>query len=309
MAHHFLKLEGMSPKTLRAILDEAHARKRARAAGGQALCDSDAPLQGFLLVMLFAKSSTRTRISFDVAMRQLGGEALVVNFDSMQIAHGESLSDTASVLARYADILMMRTDNHNNLEEMAANDLIPIINGLSDRGHPCQILADIMTFEEHRGAIKDKHFAWVGDANNMAASWLEAAHIFGFHLRFSCPDYSFLEGDLLSSAEEKGFVERAASPEEAVRGADCVMTDTWHSLADDKQDRAAKARRLQPYAVDETLMARAQKDALFMHCLPAHRGEEVSAGVIDGAQSVVFDEAENRLHVQKGLLLWCLGKL
>jgi len=255
--------------------------------------------------MIFEKPSTRTRVSFEVAMKQLGGDVVVLRPDDMQLKRGETISDTAKVLSRYVDAIMMRTGSEKKLQELADHATVPVINGLTDRSHPCQVMADIMTFEEFRGSIAGRAVAWSGDANNVCNSWIHAAGRFDFDLRIAAPPELAPRPDMLAWAHDAGArVSVTHDPIDAVKGADLVVTDTWVSMGSDPENRH---NLLAPYRVDETLMARADPRALFMHCLPAHRGEEVTERVIDGPQSVVWDEAENRLHVQKGILAWCLG--
>jgi len=295
---HFLDLRDHDAATLRAMLDVAAAWKRAGRAGPR-------PLAGRTLAMLFDKPSTRTRVSFEVAMRQLGGEVVVLSGRDTQLGRGETVADTARVLSRYVDVIMLRTDRAAKLEELAANATVPVINGLTEASHPCQIMADLLTFEEHRGPIAGQVVAWVGAGNNVARSWIEAAARFGFTLRLSCPDRLAPPAEAMAwAAAEGAAVSLVATPEDAVLGARCVVTDTWVSMSDDPADNHHLL--LAPFQVNKALMARAARDAIFMHCLPAHRGEEVSAEVIDGPQSVVFDEAENRLHAQKAVLAWAL---
>jgi ornithine carbamoyltransferase len=259
--------------------------------------------------MLFEKSSTRTRISFDVAMRQLGGETIVLNHSDMQLGRGETIADTARVLSRYVDAIMMRASSHDTLLELAKHATIPIINGLSNKSHPCQILADIMTLEEAKGPLEPLTVAWVGDCNNVATSWIHAAVRFGFTLRIAAPKLLQPSLTLMEWARsEGGKLHLFEDPAEAVDGADCVVTDVWVSMGQE-QGSAERIALLQPYQVNEALMEKAAKDAIFMHCLPAHRGREVTDAVIDGPHSVVFDEAENRLHVQRAILAWCLEKV
>ncbi len=303
---HFLDLDGFEAKTLRSILDLGVAMKRETKAGRRSR-----PLDGKTLAMIFEKPSTRTRVSFDVAMRQLGGETIMLSAAEMQTGRGETVADTARVLSRYVDVIMMRTTVEEKLLEMAKYATVPVINGLTDKTHPCQLMADVMTYEEHRGPIQGKAIAWSGDGNNMATSWIHAAVQFDFELRVACPPELKPPADVLAWAEKsKGRITIGHDPESIVRGADCVVTDTWVSMGDEDPDSPGAARRhnlLRAYQVDQRLMAQAKKDAIFMHCLPAHRGEEVTADVIDGPQSVVFDEAENRLHAQKSILAWCLS--
>lgn len=263
-------------------------------------------IEDAILVMIFEKPSTRTRVSFDVAMRQLGGQTIALNHADLQTGRGEPPSDTAKVLSRYADAIMLRVNRHETLDEYAAHASVPIINGLSDLSHPCQILADIMTFEESKGAIKGKKIAWLGDGNNVAVSWMHAAVLFDFELQLACPPQLNPEKRVLDWVREKGGrVTLTDDADAAAKGADCIVTDTWVSMG--QTDASRRKQLLGPYAVDDALMKRAAKGAVFMHCLPAYRGHEVSASVIDGPQSVVFDEAENRLHAQKAILAWCLG--
>ena len=295
---HFLDLRDFDAATLRHMLDIAAGFKQARGL-------SSRPLAGKTLALIFEKPSTRTRVSFEVAMRQLGGDAIVLSSRDMQLGRGETVADTARVLSRYVDGIMLRTDRVWKLNELAAHATVPVINGLTEASHPCQIMADVLTFEEHRGPIAGQVVAWVGDGNNVARSWIEAATLFGFTLRLACPEEFGPPAHLLEWARAQGGrIELTADPVAAVAGARCVVTDCWVSMADEEGDRH---NRLLPYQVTAELMARAAPDAIFMHCLPAHRGEEVTAEVIDGPQSVVFDEAENRLHAQKGILAWALG--
>ncbi|HYM30449.1 MAG TPA: ornithine carbamoyltransferase [Candidatus Cybelea sp.] len=303
---HFLDLREFDRGTLRGILDRAVAMKKARPPHGKARPDVGKPLAGKLLVMIFDKPSTRTRVSFDVAMRQLGGESIVLNANEMQLGRGESPADTARVLSRYADAIMIRTTQPAKIKEMAAASAVPVINGLTNESHPCQLMADVMTFEEHCGPIAGKVVAWVGDGNNMASTWIQAAVRFDFELRLACPDALKPRKRMLDWARsEGGRITLTDDAETAVKAADCVVADVWVSMGDDAGDRH---NLLKPYQVNQRLMAQAKREAVFMHCLPAHRGEEVTADVIDGPQSVVVDEAENRLHAQKGILAWCLAE-
>ncbi|PKQ07514.1 MAG: ornithine carbamoyltransferase [Alphaproteobacteria bacterium HGW-Alphaproteobacteria-11] len=303
---HFLDLHEVSPDALRAILDDSRARKLARNGKGHAEPDADKPLKGKLLAMIFEKPSTRTRVSFDVAMRQLGGETLLLNGGDMQLGRGETVADTARVLSRYVDAIMIRTADHENLMELAAHASVPVVNGLTNLSHPCQLMADVMTFEEHKGPISGRRIAWVGDGNNMATSWIHAAGQLDFELRIACPPELAPSSEALAWAKKRGAkVHVTADPREAVAGVDCINTDTWVSMSDDAETAARRHNLLAPYRVDARLMAAAGKGAIFMHCLPAHRDEEMTADVIDGPASVVFDEAENRLHAQKGVLAWC----
>jgi len=296
---HFLDLHDFDLKTLRQMLDIAIGFK---AAGGV----SSRPLAGKMLALIFEKPSTRTRVSFEVGMRQLGGEVIVLNARDMQSGRGESVADTARTLSRYVDAIMLRTDRVSKLHELAQHATVPVINGLTDTSHPCQLMADVLTFEEHRGPIAGQVIAWCGDGNNVARSWIEAAVRFGFTLRLATPDALRPPAALLDWARAQGGrIELTDDPEAAVAGARAVVTDTWVSMADNPNE--SRHNLLAPYRVTSALMAKAEPDALFLHCLPAHRGEEVTAEVIDGPQSVVFDEAENRLHAQKGVLAWVLG--
>jgi ornithine carbamoyltransferase len=297
---HFLELDAIETATLRHILDLALDYKRAGAGNGAR------PLAGKCLAMIFEMPSTRTRVSFEVGMGQLGGSVVVLTPTEMQIGRGETIADTARVLSRYVDGVMMRTNSPDKLTELARNATVPIINGLTDHSHPCQLMADVMTFEEHRGPIAGRRVAWTGDGNNMAITWIQAAARFRFELRLACPPEMQPPAAEVERARAAGAtIIQTGDPREAVRGADCVTTDTWVSMGDQPGKR--RHNMLLPFQVDEELMALAAPDALFMHCLPAHRGEEVTAAVLDGPQSVVWDEAENRLHAQKGILTWCMG--
>jgi ornithine carbamoyltransferase len=300
-ARHFLDLKDFDTATLRQMLEAASGFKRAHGV-------SSRPLAGRTLALIFEKPSTRTRVSFEVAMRQLGGDVVMLSGKETQLGRGETVADTARVLSRYVDAIMLRTDAPEKLQEMARYATVPVINGLTAASHPCQLMADVMTFEEHRGPIAGQVVAWCGDGNNVARSWIEAAARFGFTLRLATPKELAPPAEVLAWAKAQGArVEWTNDPEKAIAGARCVVTDTWVSMSDDPAE--SRHNMLAPYRVTEALMAKAAKDAIFMHCLPAHRGEEVTAGVIDGPQSVVFDEAENRLHAQKGVLAWALGAL
>ncbi|MCW3473377.1 ornithine carbamoyltransferase [Limobrevibacterium gyesilva] len=296
---HFLDIRDFDTATLRHMLDISSGFK---AAGGV----SSRPLAGKTIALIFEKPSTRTRVSFEVAMRQLGGDVVMISGRDTQLGRGETVADTARVLSRYVDAIMMRTDAPEKLIEMAQYATIPVINGLTAASHPCQLMADVMTFEEHRGPIAGQVVAWCGDGNNVARSWIEAAARFGFTLRLATPDSLRPPAELVEWARAQGAkIEVTSDPAAAVAGARCVVTDAWVSMSDDPNSN--RHNLLAPYRVDSALMAKAAPDAIFMHCLPAHRGEEVTAEVIDGPQSVVFDEAENRLHAQKGVLAWALG--
>lgn len=298
---HFSDLAAIDAGDLRAMLDGAIAMKQRLKAGGHAR-----PLEGKMLAMIFDKPSTRTRVSFDVGMRQLGGETLMLTGAEMQLGRSETIADTARVLSRYVDMIVMRTTSHDRLVEMSENATVPVINALTDDTHPCQIMADLMTFEEHRGPVRDRLFAWSGDGNNVLHSLIEGSARFGFRLNIAVPEGSEPSRSYVDWANANGGrIEFKSSAVEAVSGADCVVTDTWVSMG--QEHRARGHNVFQPYQVNAELMARAKSDALFMHCLPAHRGEEVTDEVIDGPNSVVFDEAENRLHAQKAVLLWSMG--
>ncbi len=301
---HFLSLSDIPASELRAILDEAHRRKTARQGLPKGRPDVDAPFKGETLAMIFEKSSTRTRFSFDMAMRQLGGTSITVTASDMQIGRGETIEDTAQVLSRFVDGIMLRTHAHATLTDLAHNSSIPVINGLSDYNHPCQIMADLQTLEERGGDLSDMTLTWVGDGNNVAMSFVNAAAKFGYKLRLSCPDGYKIKGQFLETARQSGgVIEELDDPIAACSGTDVVIADTWVSMGDTDADQ--RMADLMPYQVNDGLMAATAKDAIFLHCLPAHRGEEVTASVIDGPQSAVFDEAENRLHAQKAILTWC----
>lgn len=305
---HFLDINKTAPTDLRAMIDQAAAMKRARADRPKGALDDDQPLAGRMVALIFEKPSTRTRVSFDVGVRQMGGQTMVLTGSEMQLGHGETIADTARVLSRYVDLIMLRTYEEDVLLEMAEHATVPVINGLTNRTHPCQIMADIQTYEEHRGPIAGKKVVWCGDGNNVFASFAHAAGQFGFDLTFSGPEPLDPERVFLEEARAKGVaVEIIRDPARAVAGADLVVTDTWVSMHDSQTTRERRHNQLRPYQVNAALMAQAKPDALFMHCLPAHRNEEVTDAVMDGPQSVVFDEAENRLHSQKAILRWCLG--
>lgn len=298
---HFTDLSAISPAELRTILDDARARKHRLKSG-----DVEKPLAGKVLAMIFEKPSTRTRVSFDVGMRQLGGETIMLTGAEMQLGRSETIADTAKVLSRYVDAIMIRTTFHDRMLELAEHATVPVINGLTDDTHPCQIMADVMTYEEHRGPVKDRLFAWTGDGNNVLHSLMEASARFDFRLNVAVPEGSEPAQKFSDwSKANGGRVAVMRSPEDAVKDADCIVTDTWVSMG--QEHRARGHNVFTPYQVNEALMKRAKPDALFMHCLPAHRGEEVTDEVIDGPNSVVFDEAENRLHAQKAVLAWCFG--
>ncbi|MEM6974054.1 MAG: ornithine carbamoyltransferase [Pseudomonadota bacterium] len=299
---HFLDLDQVAPKDLRAIIDQARAVKAARAGLPKGAPDAEQPLAGRVVALIFEKPSTRTRISFDVGIRQMGGSTLVLSGQEMQLGHGETVGDTARVLSRYVDAIMIRTFAHETLLELAENASVPVINGLTNKTHPCQIMADIMTFEEHRGPIAGHKIVWAGDGNNVCASWIQGAAAFGYELVFTGPETLDPDAEIVAAARAAGArvtIER--DPWAAVAGAAAVVTDTWVSMHDDPTSRERRHNQLRPYQVTEDLMAAAGEDAIFMHCLPAHREEEVTSAVFDGPRSVVFDEAENRLHVQKSV--------
>jgi ornithine carbamoyltransferase len=301
---HFLDLDRMELPQLRRMLEAGAAFKR-----GEALNGDDRPLAGKTLALIFEKPSTRTRVSFEAGMKQMGGEVIVLEQQGSQLGRGETVADTARVLSRYVDAIMLRTTKEEKLLEMAAAATVPVINGLTNRTHPCQLMADVMTLEERRGPAAGKRVAWCGDGNNMATSWIHAAVKFGFELNLACPELLRPPADVLEWAQaRKGRVSVTSDVAAAVRDADCVVTDVWVSMGDEPIG-SLHHNLLAGYRVDRQVMTLAKPDAIFMHCLPAHRGEEVTAEVIDGPQSAVWDEAENRLHAQKGILAWCLGLL
>lgn len=298
----FLDLSEFSRAELRTILDLGREIKSRRVKGQRA---KDRPLEGRTLAMIFDKPSTRTRVSFDVGMRELGGETIMLTGAEMQLGRGETMADTARVLSRFVDAIMIRILSHEHLTDLATHATVPVINGLTKKTHPCQVMADIMTFEEHRGDISGARVAWVGDACNVLTSWVHAAAKFGFTLDIATPEELAPRPELIAWArKEGGVVNVMRDPYEAVKESDCVLTDCWVSMGD--KDEKLRHALLAPYQVNANLMRHAAKDAVFMHCLPAHRGEEVTDEVMDGAQSLVFDEAENRLHAQKGVLAWCM---
>jgi ornithine carbamoyltransferase len=297
---HFLDLSEIPKAELRGMIDASRAMKQRRERR------PELPLAGKTLAMIFEKESTRTRVSFEVAMQQLGGHAIKLTGKEMQLGRGETIADTARVLSRYVDAIMIRILDHDALAELAKHATVPVINGLTRRSHPCQVLADVMTFEEHRGPIRDRTVAWSGDANNVLISWMHAAERFEFRLRVATPPELRPKKRIMDWIRTTGAeIVIGTDPEQAVKNADCVITDTWVSMGD--KDGLRRHNLLRRYQINAQLMAGARPDALFMHCLPAHRGEEVTDEVIDGPQSVAFDEAENRLHAQKGILVWCLA--
>ena len=305
---HFLDIHKTDPEDLRAILDQAHAMKSARQGRPKGTPDDVTPLDGHMVALIFEKPSTRTRVSFDVGIRQMGGEPLVLTGKEMQLGHGETIADTARVMSRYVDLIMIRTFDEVALLELADHATVPVINGLTNRTHPCQIMADVMTYEEHRGSIAGKRVVWLGDGNNVCASFLHAAMQFGFDMVVGGPETLEPEAEFVALARESGTsVDLIRDPVEAVKGADLVVTDAWVSMHDSLTTKERRHNQLQPYQVNAELMAHAKEDALFMHCLPAHRGEEATNAVMDGPNSVIFDEAENRLHAQKAIMRHCLG--
>ena len=305
---HFLELSDAGGNALAAMINDALDRKAARADWPRGQADADAPLAGHVLAMVFEKSSTRTRVSFDIAMRQLGGSALILDASTSQLGRGESIADTARVLSRMADAIMVRTDDHAKIEEMAQHASVPIINGLTDRSHPCQIVADLLTMIEHGKALPGLEVAWLGDCNNVLNSIVEAAGLMKFNIRIGTPSSYVPDARYVDAARKGGAtITVTHDAAEAARGADIVITDTWVSMGQAHGD--AKLCQLAPFRVNSALMALAKRDAKFLHCLPAHVGEEVSQDVFESAQSVVFDEAENRIHAQKSVLQWCFGNL
>ncbi|MES1156735.1 MAG: ornithine carbamoyltransferase [Alphaproteobacteria bacterium] len=305
---HFIDIAPLSKTEVRSILDEAHRRKQARAGFLKGTPDEDRPLDGHALAMIFQKNSTRTRVSFEVGMRQLGGSVVVLSAADTQLGRGETVEDTARVLSRMVDAVMIRANVHQDVLDFAAASDVPVINGLTDLSHPCQILADLMTIEERMGPIAGKTIAWLGDGNNVCASFIHAAEKFGFKLNIATPvNYAPRSQEVQAARKAGAQVSVGHDAKKAAEGADVVVTDTWVSMGD--SDKDARMAAFPPFAVDDGVMARTNKDAIFLHCLPAHRGEEVSASVIDGPRSAIWDEAENRIHAQKAVLMWCLGKL
>src|SRR6056297_389945 len=305
---HFLDIHKTDAQALRRVIDQAIAMKKTRTGRPKGAPDDELPLAGRMVALIFEKPSTRTRVSFDVGVRQMGGETMVLSGADMQLGHGETIADTARVMSRYVDLIMIRTFDESVLLEMAEHSDVPVVNGLTDRTHPCQIMADVMTFEEHRGPIAGRKVVWSGDGNNVCASFLHAAAQFGFDLTFTGPMQLDPEPEFIGlarKADRNVTIER--DPAKAVAGADLVVTDTWVSMHDSQSTKERRHNMLRPYQVNADLMAQARPDALFMHCLPAHRGEEVTSEVMDGPASVIFDEAENRLHAQKAILRHCLG--
>jgi ornithine carbamoyltransferase len=305
---HFLDIDKTDAAALRRIIDSAAAMKSSRNGRPRGSPDDDTPLAGRMVALIFEKPSTRTRISFDVGVRQMGGQTMVLSGSDMQLGHGETIADTARVLSRYVDLIMIRTFEEQTLLEMAEYADVPVINGLTDRSHPCQIMADILTFEEHNGPIAGKKVVWSGDGNNVCASFIQAAGQFGFDFTFTGPEPLDPEQAAVDEARARGVnVEIERDPHKAVQGADLVVTDTWVSMHDPQSARERRHNQLRGYQVNAGLMASANREALFMHCLPAHRDDEATSEVMDGPHSVVWDEAENRLHAQKAILRHCLG--
>ncbi|MDB5734736.1 MAG: argF [Alphaproteobacteria bacterium] len=302
---HFLDVSDHDSATLRAIILDARRRKEARIGVAKGVADPDRPMDGKVLAMIFDKQSTRTRISFDMAARQLGGSALMLTGNEMQLAREETIADTARVISRYVDAVMIRLLDHEMVEDLAANASVPVINGLTKWSHPCQIMADVLTYEEHKGSIAGAKVCWTGDGNNVLTSWVHAAVKFGFTLNVASPKELTVDAETRDWAAGSGLVHFTTDALAAAEGADCVVTDTWVSMGDDNATK--RQNLLKSFQVNKRLMGLARKDAIFMHCLPAHRGDEVTDEVIDGPQSVVFDEAENRLHAQKAILAWALS--
>ncbi|MCB1390141.1 MAG: ornithine carbamoyltransferase [Rhodobacteraceae bacterium] len=306
--NHFLDIHTTDASDLRGIIDSAAAMKSARKGRFKAEPDDEQPLKGRMVALIFEKPSTRTRVSFDVGVRQMGGQTMVLSGTDMQLGHGETIADTARVLSRYVDLIMLRTFEESVIQEMAEYASVPVINGLTNRTHPCQIMADVLTYEEHRGPIGGKRVVWAGDGNNVCASFLHAAGQFGFDFTFTGPPPLDPETEWVQYARGKGSdVRIVRDPAAAVAGADLVVTDTWVSMHDSQSTKERRHNQLRPYQVNEALMGFAKPDALFMHCLPAHREDEVTSAVMDGPHSVIWDEAENRLHAQKAIMRWCLG--
>ena len=308
MMRHFLNLSDAGGDAIAAMLNDAIERKKARQGWPKGQADADAPLAGQTLAMVFEKNSTRTRTSFEMAMKQLGGDSIFMASGQMQLGRGETIADTARVLSRYVDAIMIRTDDHDKVSELAHYASVPVINGLTDLSHPCQIVADLLTVMEHGKALPGLELAWLGDGNNVLNSVVEAAGLFKFNLRIAVPEGYESDSSFIEIAKAAGaHITLTRDAREAVAGADVVVTDTWVSMGQEHAHN--KMAAMMPYQVNERLMAMAKSDAVFLHCLPAHRGEEVTDAVIDGPQSLIWDEAENRLHAQKSILLWCLGKL
>lgn len=308
MTRHFLNLSDAGGDAIAAMLGDALDRKNARKSWPKGQTDADAPLADHVLAMIFEKSSTRTRVSFDIAIRQLGGTSIVMDSGSMQLGRGETVADTAKVLSRMCDAIMIRTDNHAKIEELADNASVPVINGLTDLSHPCQIVADLLTLIEHGKALPGLEVAWLGDGNNVLNSIVEAAGLMKFNVRIGCPEGYDPDQDFITAAQAAGAtVTIYRDALEAVAGADVIVADTWVSMGQAHAD--AKMDAMMPFQVNDVIMEKAKADAVFLHCLPAHRGEEVMPSVIDGPQSLVWDEAENRIHAQKSVLRWAFGQI
>ncbi len=306
--NHFLDIHQTAPADLRFMIDQAKAMKDARHGKPKGTLDEVQPLAGRMVALIFEKPSTRTRVSFDVGVRQMGGQTMILSGKEMQLGHGESIADTARVLSRYVDLIMLRTFEEATLHEMAEHATVPVINGLTDTSHPCQIMADVLTYEQHRGSVAGRKFVWSGDGNNVCTSWLHAAGQFGFDLTFTGPETLDPNPKAVEFARSKGSkINITRDPLTAAAGADAIVTDTWVSMHDPESARERRHNQLRPYQVNASMMGAGKPDALFMHCLPAHRNEEASSEVMDGPQSVIFDESENRLHAQKAILRWCLG--
>jgi ornithine carbamoyltransferase len=306
--NHFLDIHKTAQTDLRFMIDQARAMKDSRDGRPKGAPDDVQPLAGRMVALIFEKPSTRTRVSFDVGVRQMGGQTMILSGKEMQLGHGESIADTARVLSRYVDLIMLRTFEEATLHEMAEHATVPVINGLTDASHPCQIMADVLTYEQHRSNIKGRKVVWSGDGNNVCTSWLHAAGQFGFDMAFTGPETLDPNPRAVEFARSMGSkVEISRDPMAAAKEADAIVTDTWVSMHDPESARERRHNQLRGYQVTNQMMAQGKPDALFMHCLPAHRNEEATSEVMDGPQSVIFDESENRLHAQKAILRWCLG--
>lgn len=306
---NFLDIKTIESSELKKIIQTALEIKKSRSGFTKGALDRDKALKDHIVALIFEKPSTRTRVSFDVGVRQMGGQTMVLSGNDMQLGHGETIADTARVLSRYVDLIMLRTYEEATLHEMAQFATVPVINGLTNFSHPCQIMADIMTYEEHRGSIEDKKIVWSGDGNNVFNSFAHAAEKFNFNLTFTGPETLAPDSKLIERARQKGTnISIEIDPAAAMEDADLVVTDTWISMHDLQSARERRHNQLRPYQVNKELIAHAKPDALFMHCLPAHRDEEATSEIMDGENSVIFDEAENRLHIQKAIMRWCLDK-
>ena len=306
---NFLDIKTIESSELKKIIQTAIEIKKSRSGFTKGALDSDKALEGHIVALIFEKPSTRTRVSFDVGVHQMGGQAIVLSGNDMQLGHGETIADTARVLSRYVDLIMLRTYEEATLHEMAQFATVPVINGLTNFSHPCQIMADILTYEEHRGSIEGKKIVWSGDGNNVFNSYAHAAEKFNFNLTFTGPETLEPDRKLIEQARQNGTkISIEIDPAAAMRDADLVVTDTWISMHDLQSARERRHNQLRPYQVNKELIAHAKPDALFMHCLPAHRDEEATSEIMDGKNSVIFDEAENRLHIQKAIMRWCLDK-